>query len=255
MQLIGLLFFLCGLVFGSFGNVLIYRLPLGQSIKGRSRCLRCGKTIRAIDLIPVISFVLLRGRCRSCKEKLGWQYPAVELGSGFLALLAFIIAPSLFLAVILAFALWLLLLISMVDARIQGIPDSFNIPFIILAFIYMALVKTFDPYAFIIGVGFFGAQWLISRGKWIGNGDVLLAVGLSALLGTRELVLFMLITSYILGALMASAFLLIGKMTRRDHIAFGPFLALGTLLSLLVGDMVMSCLLWSGNACSSIPFS
>ena len=252
--LIGVWFFLLGLVFGSFGNVLIYRLPRGQSIWGRSHCPRCKKSIEPLCLIPVVSFLCLRGKCRHCKKKISWWYPGVELVSGLLAVAATFIAPSLLSAVVLAFALWMLLLIAVVDVHIQGIPDAFTILFIILAFLYTGLSGVFDILAFVIGVGFFGAQWVLSRGKWIGSGDVLLAVGLSALLGQRELVLFMLFSSYILGALVASVLLLTGRITRRDYIAFGPFLALGTLTALLMGERMMSCLLWSARACVGIPF-
>ena len=78
------LFFLLGLVLGSFGNVLICRLPEAVGIGGRSACPRCAATIRIRDLLPVVSFFLLRARCRSCGERISWQYPLVEIGSGVL---------------------------------------------------------------------------------------------------------------------------------------------------------------------------
>jgi leader peptidase (prepilin peptidase)/N-methyltransferase len=252
-SIIGFFIFLTGLALGSFGNVLICRLPFDQSILGRSHCPLCKKELIPLDLIPVVSYVFLLGRCRSCKERISLQYPLVELGSAALAVLALFIAPSFLSGIILALTLWILLLISVIDARIQGIPDIFNILFIVLAFLYTTLAGEFDPFAFIIGVGFFGSQWLLSRGMWIGSGDVLFAVGLSALLGTAELVVFMLLSSYIIGAAAASILLLTRKMARRDHIAFGPFLAFGTLLTLLVGDKIMSCLLWSARACTGLP--
>lgn len=246
--------FLFGLIFGSFGNVLIYRLPQGKSIGGRSQCPKCNKTIEAICLIPVVSYLILRGKCRHCHKHISWQYPLVELGSGVLAVVAAFIAPTFTSALVLALALWILFLISVVDARIQGIPDIFNILFIALAFLYTTLAGEFDPLAFIIGVGFFASQWIVSKGKWIGSGDVLLALGLSALLGRGELVLFMLFVSYILGALVAAILLITKKITRKDYIAFGPFLASGTLVALITGDRITSCLLWSSRACEGLPF-
>ena len=246
--------FLFGLVFGSFGNVIIYRLPIGESIRGRSHCPQCNKTIEAICLIPVISYLLLRGKCRYCHRHISWQYPLVELGSGFLAVVAAFLAPSFTSVLVLALALWVLLIISVFDAHTQGIPDIFNILFIALAFLYTTIAGEFDPLAFVIGVGFFGSQWLVSRGRWIGSGDVLLSVGLSALLGKGELVIFMLFSSYIIGAFVASALLLTRRITRKDYIAFGPFLAVGALVALIAGERIMSCLLWSSRACIGIPF-
>jgi len=249
---VSLLFFLCGLVFGSFGNVLIYRLPLRRSIQGRSCCPHCGAVLRPQHLVPVVSFLLLRGKCSACKETLSLQYPLVELASGLLALASLSIAPTLLSAAVLALALWLLLIIAVIDAYIQGIPDVLSAFFITLSCIYTVLTGELQPLAFLIGIGFFALQWLLSKGEWIGTGDILLAVGLSALLGTWESVLFMLFFAYITGAAVAAVLLLTKKLTSKSHIAFGPFLALGTLAALLVGERMMSCILSSLQACEGL---
>ena len=252
--LIGVVFFIFGLVFGSFGNVLLCRFPLGESIRGRSHCPSCKKILREIDLIPVISFIFLRGRCHSCRTAISWQYPVIELVSGLLFIAAACIATTPLTAILLALAFWLLLIISVIDARTQGIPDIFSILFIATAFLYSGFSGWLDPIAILIGFGFFGSQWIISRGKWIGSGDVFLSIGLCALLGQINLVIFMLFSSYIFGAIVASALLLSGRITRQSYIAFGPFLALGTLLSLFLGERVMLCLFWVPNACEEILF-
>lgn len=214
----------------------------------------CKRILRSHELIPIISFLLRGGKCATCEAKLSWQYPAVELGSGGLFILALFIAPTSYTAAILSLALWLLLLISFIDARIQGIPDALSVPFIALSLLYGSLLGELELLSFTIGVGFFGLQWLLSKGKWIGSGDILLMVGLSALLGKAEMVLFMLLIAYITGAIVASVLLLKRKMHRKTHIAFGPFLAFGTLVTLIIGDKVTSCLLWSANACTGLLF-
>lgn len=180
------------------------------------------------------------------------QYPLVELASGLLALASLSIAPTLLSAAILALALWLLLIIAVIDAYIQGIPDVLSAFFITLSCIYTVLTGELQPLAFLIGIGFFALQWLLSKGEWIGTGDILLAVGLSALLGTWESVLFMLFFAYITGAAVAAVLLLTKKLTSKSHIAFGPFLALGTLAALLVGERMMSCILSSLQACEGL---
>ena len=233
------LLFVLGVVFGSFGNVLVYRLPRGESVNGWSRCRSCGARLGTRDLVPLFSYAALRGRCRACRERISWQYPLIELAGGFLFLLAGALVPMPFQALLLALALWLLLLIATVDLQTQRIPDALSIPFTLLAVVYSLSTGSFDALSPTIAVGFLGAQWLVSRGKWVGSGDVLLVAGLSALAGPWQQTLLALILSYIIGAVMAAGLLLSGKKQRDDTLSFAPFLASGLLVTLVYGEQLL----------------
>lgn len=229
--------------------MLIWRVPQGRGIGGRSSCPNCKHILGALDLIPVASYLFLLGKCRYCKTSISARYPAVELFSGVLFVFAFMYTVQISSAFMLGIALWALLLIAVVDMQTQGIPDVFNGVFIGASILFMIERGMFDPLAFVVGVGFFGLQWIVSGGKWIGSGDILLAIGISALLGTWELVTVMLFAAYISGAAVAVILLLAKRIQRESYIAFGPFLAAGTLFSFWVGEDVISCFFWSAESC------
>ncbi len=233
--------FLLGAVLGSFGNVLILRLPEGRSIGGRSFCTACKKILGVLELIPVISFLVQRGKCRGCGTDVSWLYPSVEVASGLL----FIVAASFVewsvpVRILLGIMLWLLLIVSLIDARIQAIPDLLSLPLVILSLVFALLVGRFDLLAIGVGVGFLGAQWLLSRGGWIGSGDLLLIAAISLMLGSVPRVALALLLAYTLGALVALPLLLLKKVTRRDTLAFGPFLAAAAVITLVMGDPLLS---------------
>ncbi len=232
-----------GAVLGSFGNVLIFRLPKGRTLGGRSKCPHCGHTLRWNDLVPVFSYLALLGRCRTCRKPISSQYPLVESASAGLAVLSLFIVPSLPLAPILFFALWLLLLLAVIDGRTGTVPDALSIPFIALSILFALLREPLAigiavdlALAILIGAGFFGAQWIMSRGRWVGSGDIFIAAGIAALLGSPVLAVIAIGMSYILGALFAVVLLLLRQKTLASHLAFGPFLACGGLLTLLWGE-------------------
>ncbi|MFA7682318.1 MAG: prepilin peptidase [Candidatus Peribacteraceae bacterium] len=242
-----LLFVITGVVWGSFASVLITRSPKKKSIRGRSHCPSCGVVIEPRDLIPLLSFLALRGRCRSCDAKIGWFYPFLELMSGVL----FVCALSLeshhaLLALFLGIILWLLFVIAVIDARTERIPDMFNIPFVILAGVYAYLTGGLDIAGPLVAVGFFAAQWLVSRGKWVGSGDIILALGIGLLVGDWPRVLLVLALAYIIGATVGVGLILTGYKKRTDHLPFAPFLALGTIIVLLWGDEILFRLFFGG---------
>jgi leader peptidase (prepilin peptidase)/N-methyltransferase len=249
------LFFVGGLVLGSFGNVLIWRVPQGRGIGGRSSCPKCQHILGITDLLPVVSYVVLLGKCRYCKTSISARYPVVELFSGMLFVFAFNYVGQISSAFMLSIALWSLLLIAVVDMQTQGIPDVFNGVFIGASILFMVERGIFDPLAFVVGVGFFVLQWVVSGGKWIGSGDILLAIGISAVLGTWELVTVMLFAAYISGAAVAVILLLTRRIRRESYIAFGPFLAIGTLFSLWIGEDIISCFFWSAESCLLFLFT
>lgn len=231
--------FLLGLAFGSFGNVLIYRLPRGESIGGRSHCPHCKKTLSAYDLVPIASFLFLLGLCRRCKHPISSQYLFVEMTSGLLFLVAGLTESSPLAALVLALALWLLFLIAVCDAKTGGIPDALNIPFVLVAMLYGFLTNSFSLIAPLIGGGVFAAQWGLSRGRWVGSGDIILGMGMGFLLGTWQSITIALWFAYVLGAIIASALLVSRQKTLQSSFPFGPLLAVGTVIAFFYVDTIM----------------
>lgn len=238
----GYLFFaLLGLTLGSFGNVVIGRLPAGESLNGRSHCPHCGRTLGALELIPVLSWIFLRAKCYGCGRRISPQYPLIEITVACLFALALYVAnfdplPAL----ITGIAFWTMLMIGMIDAKTQMIPDALTI-LLALCGIALGLTDGHIPLlAPAIGIGFFGLQWLLSRGKWVGSGDVFLAGALGLLLGSWQMVVLMLFLAYIGGSIVVLIMLLTGKIARGAHLAFGPFLVAGAFVTFAFGDRILN---------------
>lgn len=233
-----LLFLVAGLVLGSFGNVLVARVPEGQPITGRSRCMRCLKTLGFSELVPVFSWLLQRGKCRGCDAPVSWQYPLVETLTALLFLLALkLVEPNVSAAFFLGTALWMLLLIAVADAKSSLIPDAFSGLFILASLLAAVMLHgRVDLLSPLVGIVFFGFQWLISRGRWVGSGDIPVAAGIGLLLGDWKLAVIALTTAYIVGCVAVIPGLLSGRLKRNDHLPFVPFLMAGTLITLLWGD-------------------
>ena len=234
------LFTVLGLTFGSFGTVIIARVPAGKHVGGRSRCARCGHVLGAVEIIPLLSYLTLRGKCRHCGHAISAWYPLVEIASALLFVLALHSAPSFPAAMLLAFSLWVLLLIAVIDARTRTIHDALNLAFMAFAIAYALMIGQLHYAGALLFVLFFGAQWLVSRGRWVGSGDILLGAGIGFLLGDIGTALLCIGITYILGALAAIVLLLTKKVTRKSHIPLGPFLALSTFLVLLFLDWMAS---------------
>jgi leader peptidase (prepilin peptidase)/N-methyltransferase len=239
-----------GAVVGSFLNVVIVRLPRGQSVvRPPSHCGACGKPIRWFDNIPVLSFLWLRGRCRVCQTQISWRYPVIEattailfaltagrLGSGFELLESW-----LFVVVLIA--------IAAIDLEHQIIPDSISLPAIAagLALSFLAPSRTWTDslLGIAVGAGLPFAVIIISRGG-MGGGDMRLGALIGAFLGW-QLALLSFFMAVLLGGLVATALLLAGRRGRKDRIPFGPFLAWSGVMSLLWGDALLRWY-WSGFA-------
>ncbi len=226
---------LIGLCFGSFGNVLIYRLPSGRTIGGRSHCGHCKKPIGWFDLIPVLSYLILGGRCRRCGKRISIQYPLIEFASALIFFVAALLHsndPTATLTT--AIIGWALLLLSVIDARHKHIPD------VLTAVVgAAAIVSAIDAGALLSGImggavafAWFGGQWLLSRGRWVGSGDILLSTVLGVWLGCISTI-GMLLLAYILGAAWVSALLLTRSVRLRSgaQIPFGPFLAIAAVMT------------------------
>ncbi|MEK7193139.1 MAG: prepilin peptidase [Patescibacteria group bacterium] len=235
-DLIGVFVFLLGLIVGSFLNVVIYRYNTGLSMaRGRSMCLSCGKTLRIFELVPVLSFLMQKGKCSICLIKLSWQYPAVELTTGILFTIAFLLAVSIQAMIFWWIVFSLFVVISVYDLRHMIIPDGPAYALIALGFV-RALVDS-RPEDFISAftiAGFFAILWLVSGGRWMGFGDAKLSLGIGLLLP------FSINITAIAYGFWAGAIISIGLMIAKkanlkfsSEIPFAPFLVLGAVLAFL----------------------
>lgn len=258
-----------GLCLGSFVNAFTWRLHEQSKTtdkkklkelsisKGRSKCTHCGHQLAAKDLIPVLSWLSLSGKCRYCKKPISWQYPLVELAGAVLLVASYIwwpyaIESSLEIAL---FGLWAViatgfLALTVYDARWYLLPDKIVFPLTAIGGIFVALLAVqYDTTAVLrdaaIGAlvvfGLFYGLHQLSQGKWIGGGDVKLAVLLGALAGGLVNAMLLLFIASVLGAAYGVAASTIGgqKLTRKLRIPFGPFLIVATIVTVLFGASIV----------------
>lgn len=244
--------FIFGTIVGSFLNVVILRYNTGESIiKNGSRCFSCGRRLKWYELIPLISFLIQRGKCRKCKSKISIQYPIVEILTGIIFLLIFSAQAGQFSLFYYWIVFSLLTIIAVYDLRHQIIPNLLVYLFDILVFLKIIWDWGFGNWDFLerIAVGlaffsFFGLLWLVSRGNWMGLGDAKLALGIGWLLGLTKGIVA-LIFSFWIGALV-SIFLLFFFKSRyniKSRVAFGPFLVLGTTIAFFLGDAIIKLII------------
>jgi leader peptidase (prepilin peptidase)/N-methyltransferase len=252
MDLIIIFIILVGLVMGSFLNVVIHRLPEGKSlIYPGSHCVSCQKPIKFYDNIPIISYMVLRGRCRQCGARIPWRYPLVEILTAVCFLSLFLIyglTPRMFVYGVL---ILFLIPISFIDVEKGLILNKLTIPGFILG---VGLVLGFQIESWLevlIGalgggiilllLGFLGKA--LFKKECLGMGDVKLIVMIGVYIGFPEVGI-----SLFLGAIVASIFIVIGMIFKKiklgDTIPFGPFVAIGTLVYLLWGSSILQ---WYGG--------
>ncbi|MFZ5845373.1 MAG: prepilin peptidase [Patescibacteria group bacterium] len=256
--MVALIFFVLGLVVGSFLNVLIDRLPRGQTvIWGRSRCDFCHQTLRWFELIPVLSYFLQRGRCRHCHKLLPAQYPLIELVTAGLFTffgLQFYHINMLTREYIHLFSVFLiissLVVIFVIDFKHQIISDNMLVlGFVGILSAYLAspwpsLGRTL-PYLISAasGASFFLLLWLVTRGRGLGLGDVKLVFLLGLILGYPGIIIG-LYGAFLTGAIAGVILILARKKTLKSRIAFGPFLIVGALIAILWGKQLIGW--WQG---------
>ncbi len=238
MLFFSILVFVLGLVLGSFSNVLIWRIPKGLSIKGRSFCDTCRSKIFWNDNIPLLSYILLRGKCRKCKSKISLRYPLVEFTSGIIFLLLLMkfgfSLETLFLMILSP----ILISIFFIDLDHQIIPDNLVFSGIIISFLYLLL---FTPQVLYLNLfsGFLSSLFLlilyfITREKGMGLGDVKFAVLAGMILGFSN-IFHWLFLAFLTGAVIGCILILISKkINLKSKIAFGPFLIFALYLVLFL---------------------
>jgi prepilin signal peptidase PulO-like enzyme (type II secretory pathway) len=247
--------FLFGLIIGSFANVLIYRLPRGRAfVKGRSQCPGCGVSIAWYDLIPIISFLFLKTRCRKCGFKISWIYPAIEAYSGIVFVASFVLlvlsgGGGLLDWVFSVLLLEAFLVLIFIDFKHLILPDSVILFTLIAAFIYGILAKfviglsTFKVFSLenitsaVAAFGIFFLIWLISKGKWMGFGDVKLA-GLVGLVFGAMGSLIVLYLAIVLGAIVGLVLLAFRKANLKTQLPLGSFIGLSASAYILFNPFI-----------------
>lgn len=264
--LMAILITILGTLVGSFLSVVLHRLR--KKIKGiffgASMCPNCRKRLKWKHLFPVLSFLILGGKCAHCGKRISFHYFGLEVLTAVVFLLTFLnfnfiestpsaINQSLLLYSINTETLGLFLLYIIEAALMMGIffydllyreiPDVLSLPAIVIAIAGSLAFQTVSPASMGIGIAiiavFFGGQIVLSKGRWLGGGDLRLGVLLAVLLGWKLLILSLVI-SYILGALVSIVLLLSDKADRKTAIPFGPFLITGGIIALFYGERLIS---------------
>lgn len=214
-------FILFGLVFGSFANVLIWRIPKGLSIGGRSVCRKCKNKISWFDNIPLVSFVLLHGKCQNCKSKISFRYPLVELLTGIMFLFIYLRFGYSYQSLFLFLLSPILISIFFIDLDHQIIPDE-------LVFAGIVITLLFNFSFGILLSGFLSSfvllvLHLMTKGKGMGLGDVKFAI-LGGMMVELNHVFSWFLVAFLTGAAVGCILILTKKYGLKSKIAFGPFL-------------------------------
>ncbi len=241
-----------GAALGSFLNVLIYRLPEEMSIIfPASHCPHCRKAIRFYDNIPVISYILLKGRCRECHEKISFRYPLVELITAVISLLLFWKFGLTFQYLFSFIFVCALMVITFIDLDHQIIPDVITlpgIPIFFLAAVFAMNLRFLDAFlGFLIGGGcLYGIAFvyeLVTKREGMGGGDIKLLAMIGAFLGWQSL-LFVLLVSSLLGAVVGISVMMVKGQDMKYAVPFGPFLSFAAVAYIFFGDYAIRLFLF-----------
>jgi len=237
-----------GLILGSFANVCISRIPKEESIiSPLSHCPKCGEPIKWFDNIPVVSFIVLRAKCRKCRERISIQYPLIELTTGiafFLAALRFKIDIALLFYM---FFILLLIIISAVDFYYMVIPDSLSLAILSIGIIgcffgvcpgaslksrlINSLLGVITGGGTLYVLGFIGSK--LMNKEAIGGGDIKLLAAIGAVLGWSKIFPVLLIASFV-GSIFGIILIISKKIERKGYIPFGPFIALSAFINIFI---------------------
>lgn len=236
--------FLAGLLVGSFLNTCISRIPANESILfPPSRCSHCKTGLRPRDLIPVLSWLFLRGRCRYCGEPIARQYPVIELVNGILYLTIYAVHGLSAQSFFYLFLASLLLVMAVIDRHHQVIPDGLNLAGLLGGGIFTVFVPggaglVNGLAGLLLGGGLFFLIAVITQGA-MGGGDIKLMGVLGLWLGWKQ-VLLTAFFAFILGSIISLALLAAGKVKRKDPLPFGPFISMSAVLVMLWGEQILA---------------
>jgi prepilin signal peptidase PulO-like enzyme (type II secretory pathway) len=256
-----------GLAFGSFINALVWRthekgkkkkktLKNLSIVSGRSMCPNCKHTLSTQDLVPIFSWIVLRGKCRYCQKSISPQYPLVEALTAIIFVLSYVWWPSTIHGHQYAlFTLWLLSLIGLIallvyDLKWHLLPNHYIFPLYAVGLVY-ALINILsagnhskallnEVLAVIVGGGIFYALFQISQGKWIGGGDVKLGYLLGLIAGTPGRSALLIFIASLLGSVFGILSILVLKNDRKSNIAFGPYLIIAAVIVQFFGHDILN---------------
>jgi len=232
---------LLGLVLGSFLNVVIYRLPRSESlVRPGSRCPKCSTPIRWHDNIPVISWLLLRGRCRACDVRIPIRYPLVEAITGIAFTLAYW-RFGLSWALLIAWAFIVAMVaVAFIDYDHMIIPNKIVLPGAVIGLMASVAIHPQKWWVYVAGSLGAGAFMFLLAMLWpggMGPGDIKMALFMGAVLGAYVVVA--LFAAFLLGSVVGVYMLVVQKRSRKTQVPFGPYLALGAVLAVLVGETIV----------------
>lgn len=248
--------FIIGAAVGSFTSVVIYRLHTDKPgiIKGKSMCPSCETKLTPFDLIPIISYLTLRGKCRHCNKEISYMYPLLEIISGALFALLFIKHPflnesfsfsgnNLGLYLLYSFYSFVLIFTFFFDLHYMKVADEILLPSILIGLI-ASTAFPLTPHIWdslmgaSIALAFFGAQILLSRGKWLGAGDLRVGAFMGIILGWKYMIIALFL-AYIIGSIAAIAIALKKKKLVGVKIPFAPLLVTATFITMFWGDKML----------------
>ncbi|AZO95690.1 prepilin peptidase [Halocella sp. SP3-1] len=245
-MIIDLLIVMIGLTFGSFLNVIIWRLPRQESIiTPGSHCLECGEDLKIRDLIPVFSFFLTRGKCRYCGKAISWQYPVVEVLTAFLLTILYHNYGLNISFIIYSILICILIVCSLIDLQYKIIPNKLTYPALIAALISSIFLNHISLMGSLTGILVPGGLFLLLAllyGKGLGMGDVKLVAVIGAVIGWQFTLIGIFLASLI-GSITGLILMIAGIMDRKTRIPFAPFIGLGTIISLFYGEELFSILM------------
>lgn len=240
--------FLFGIIIGSFLNVCIYRIPLKENIAvERSHCMKCGHVLSWYELVPLFSYLIQGGKCRSCKAKISPQYPIIEALNGVLWVALFAVYGFRVETLLFCLCTSALIVLTVIDERTMEIPLGINI--------FIAVLGALRLIWILIGFGYDSTKWydlviglfavsvfflllvLITKGKGMGGGDVKLMAAAGLLLGWKQIILAM-----VIGCVCGSIIHIIRmKVSKKEHLlAFGPYLAGGIFVTMMFGTQILN---------------
>ncbi len=228
--------FVLGTVAGSVANAVIYRLPRGKSwMRGRSQCPDCEHELSAFDLIPIFSYLFLRGRCRYCHSPIPIRYLLVELFLGS----AFTVSHLSHLSFLSYLIIWVMTVIAVMDWESMLVSDWLVGSWLILVLLSMNYeLITMNLLGAAVAAGVIGGMWVVSKGKAMGSGDIEIAAVMGLMLGWPKIISALWL-AFVLGGVYGIWQLAIGKKKMKSVIPFGPFLILGTLIAYVWGEKII----------------
>ncbi len=232
---------LYGLVIGSFLNVLILRLPKEEDVVfGGSHCMQCGYRLKWYDLIPVVSYLVLRGKCRKCKKKISIQYPIIELLNGMVYVGIAMINGWQLSTIVFLLTFSILIVVSVIDYRYMIIPDSMVVSIFVLGVANTLLTGAYIDHI----IGLFAVSSIlfliavITKGK-MGGGDIKLMAAAGLLLGWKGILMALMLGS-VVGSVIGLTLMAMKKIEKKQMIPFGPFLCLGIAVAMLFEEILLN---------------